>query len=39
MKATCTWGDGPDVMLSLNGHTLFMLEDVRPGISVHGHVK
>ena len=38
MKAACTYGDGPDVLLVLEGTILFLLEDVRPGISVHGHV-
>lgn len=27
MKATCTWGEGPDVMVNLNGTMLILYED------------
>jgi len=43
MKAECTWGDGPDVMLSLSGSELFLLEETYShnpprGTSMYGHV-
>jgi len=39
MKATCTWGDGPDVMLSLGGHTMVLHEDPRDKDAwVHGTI-
>lgn len=27
MKVTCTWGDGPDVLLSLDGHLMVLHEE------------
>jgi len=39
LSASCTWGDGPDVLLCVNDRVVFLLEGVRPGISIHGHVK
>lgn len=27
MKAQCTWGDGPDIVLSLEGTSLVLLEN------------
>lgn len=27
MKATCTWGDGPDVLVDLNGTGVILYED------------
>ena len=27
MKAECTWGDGPDVILSLNGTGMILFEN------------
>jgi len=39
-KATCTWGDGPDVILDLKDDVFILYEDpihVRSS-SIHGHV-
>jgi len=40
LKAVCTWGDGPDVILCLDGTPLVLLEnpDLNNGQSVHGVV-
>lgn len=27
MEVACTWGDGPDIVLSLKGDTMILLED------------
>ena len=27
MNVSCTWGDGPDILLSLEGKTLILLEE------------
>lgn len=27
MKVSCTWGDGPDIVLDLSGSTLILFED------------
>ena len=44
IEAICTWGEGPDVLISLNGTELFLLEKPykhKPpqGSSKYGHVK
>jgi hypothetical protein len=39
MKATCTWGCGPDVMLNLDGHPMVLYEDpIHKDKWVHGAV-
>jgi len=43
IKASCTWGDGPDVLISLNGKPLVCHEDPKNdppprGQWVHGYV-
>jgi len=43
MRAICTWGDGPDVMLTIDGERFILYEDVKydeppKGDCVHGHV-
>jgi hypothetical protein len=39
MKAVCTWGDGPAVLLCLEGDTLVLHEDPEKKGWVHGTVK
>jgi len=44
MKATCTWGDGPDIALDLDGTRFVLYEDPKhnkppQGDYVHGYVQ
>ena len=43
MRAICTWGDGPDVLLTIDGERLILHEDPKhneppKGDCIHGHV-
>lgn len=43
INATCTWGDGPDVLVSFEGHPFILYEDAKNdppprGQWVHGYV-
>ena len=39
IKAVCTWGDGPDVLLVSNGYPTFNLSSPEWRHSIHGIVK
>jgi hypothetical protein len=36
IKAACTWGDGPDVMLCSDGFPTFNLSEIRMAHSIYG---
>jgi hypothetical protein len=36
MKAECTWGEGPDVLVILDGTPMVLYEEPKKGTYVHG---
>jgi hypothetical protein len=38
VKATCTWGDGPDILLTFEDHKIVLHEEPCGGGFVHGTV-
>lgn len=39
IKVTCAWGDGPDVLVTFEGHNFMLYDEADKSASIYGDVK